>query len=123
MNEVIKAAYVKSSVQAPFFNSNQLIVFTLLLCFVKSTPNFSLSSDVVFTVVALINPLRLVCTLFVPYAIQFGSETIVTLNRIQVGTQNILMQPLRITWYIVLKYLIREKYDGHKHKYFMLGTF
>ena len=93
MKQIKKAAYVKSAVRAPFFSSNQIIVFTILVCSVKLSTNFSMSSDVVFTVVALINPLRRLCTLCIPNAIQCGSETIITIQRIQVRRMKILPPP------------------------------
>ena len=84
MDHVIRSAYVKAAVQAPFFNSTQLIVFTLVLTYILSSSEDRLSTETIFMTMALIEPLRVVCTLFIPFAVQFGTEARVSVARIQV---------------------------------------
>jgi ATP-binding cassette subfamily C (CFTR/MRP) protein 4 len=43
-----------------------------------------LTAEKVFVTVTLYQAIRLSMTLFIPFAIQFGSETMVTINRLKV---------------------------------------
>ena len=83
--QIRRSAFTKAVVQGPFFSSNQLIVFSIVLCYIKTmSPEDTFTTENIFITIALINPLRLVCTLFMPYSVQFGSEALVTVCRIQV---------------------------------------
>ena len=84
MNQLVRSAYVRAVVQAPFFNSNQLIVFTLVLSYSLTSDGY-LSTGTIFMTMALIEPLRLVCTMFIPFAVLFGTEARVTVSRIEVN--------------------------------------
>ena len=93
--QINHSAFVKAVVQGPFFSSNQLIVFSLVMTYLHTmSSEHSLSTETIFITIALINPLRLVCTLFVPYSVQFGSEALVTVTRIQVRTMFCLFRAL-----------------------------
>ena len=85
------ARYCQAFTLAPFFSSAKLIGYLTFLTFILS--GNAITAEIVFVTVALYNPVRLIMTLFIPFAVQIISETIVTINRLQVGgpTHKVMM--------------------------------
>lgn len=75
-------SYIRGSIIGFFFSSAKLIVFLTFLAYIMS--GHALSSEKVFVTIALYQAIRLSTTLFIPFAIQFASETMVTVKRLQV---------------------------------------
>lgn len=66
-----------------FFMSSKLVLF---LCFVTfALLGNTLTSECVFVSMALFNSLRLAMTLYFPFGVGQGAETLVSIRRLQVG--------------------------------------
>ena len=76
-----KASYLRGLNLGLFFVSTKVILFVILFLYVAK--HMTLSSDLVFIALGLINQLRLAVCLYVPYAVSFGAEAFVSLDRIK----------------------------------------
>lgn len=82
VRRILKSSYARVASIVPFFFSGKLIVYFTFLTYILC--GNKLTSEVVFVAIGLYNPLRLTMTFFFPVAVQMGSETIVTIRRLQV---------------------------------------
>ncbi|XP_066976379.1 ATP-binding cassette sub-family C member 4-like isoform X2 [Macrobrachium rosenbergii] len=78
---VMKTNYYRAVNMSLFFTSSKVIVFLALLTYVL-TGNI-LTAEKVFVTSSLINNVRLVMTLFFPFGIAMGSETLISCKRLQ----------------------------------------
>ncbi|XP_068230341.1 ATP-binding cassette sub-family C member 4-like isoform X1 [Palaemon carinicauda] len=78
---VMKTNYYRAVNMSLFFTSSKVIVFLALLTYVL-TGNV-LTAEKVFVTTSLINNVRLVMTLFFPFGIAMGSETLISCQRLQ----------------------------------------
>ncbi|XP_064120685.1 ATP-binding cassette sub-family C member 4-like [Macrobrachium nipponense] len=78
---VMKTNYYRAVNMSLFFTSSKVIVFLALLTYVL-TGNI-LTAEKVFVTSSLINNVRLVMTLFFPFGIAMGSETLISCQRLQ----------------------------------------
>ena len=46
-----------------------------------------MTAETVFVIIGMYNPIRLIMTLFVPFAVQMSTESKVTIDRLQVRTK------------------------------------
>lgn len=92
VRRILKSSYARVASIVPFFFSGKLIVYFTFLTYILC--GNKLTSEVVFVAIGLYNPLRLTMTFFFPVAVQMGSETIVTIRRLQVRS------PLSICRYL-----------------------
>lgn len=76
-----KASYLRGFNLGLFFVSTKVILFVMLFLYVFSEK--PLTSQHVFVAMGLINQLRTAVCLYVPYAVSFGAEALVSLKRIQ----------------------------------------
>ncbi|CAC5381267.1 ABCC4 [Mytilus coruscus] len=82
VKKVKSCSYIRGSIIGFFFSSAKLIVFLTFLAYIMN--GHALSTEKVFVTIALYQAIRLSTTLFIPFAIQFASETKVTVERLQV---------------------------------------
>ncbi|XP_050734387.1 ATP-binding cassette sub-family C member 4-like isoform X2 [Eriocheir sinensis] len=78
---IMETNYYRAVNMSLFLTSSKVIIFVSLLTFVL-TGN-ALTAEKVFVTSSLINNVRLVMTLFFPFAIAMGSETLISCKRIQ----------------------------------------
>ncbi|KAK8736319.1 hypothetical protein OTU49_004939, partial [Cherax quadricarinatus] len=78
---IMKTNYYRAVNMSLFFTSSKVIVFLALLTYVL-TGNV-LTAEKVFVTSSLINNVRLVMTLFFPFGIAMGSETLISCRRLQ----------------------------------------
>ncbi|CAL4094228.1 unnamed protein product, partial [Meganyctiphanes norvegica] len=78
---IMRTNYYRAVNMALFFTSSKVIVFLALVTYVL-TGNI-LTAEKVFVTSSLINNVRLVMTLFFPFGISMGSETLISCKRIQ----------------------------------------
>lgn len=81
VKRVKSSSYVRGLILGPFFVSAKLIVFLTFVTYVMV--GGQLTAEKVFVTVTLYQAIRLSMTLFIPFAVQFGSETVVTINRLK----------------------------------------
>ena len=79
---IMRTNYYRAVNMSLFFSSAKLVVFLALLTYVL-TGNV-LTAEKVFVTSALINNVRLVMTLFFPFGIAMGAETLISCKRLQV---------------------------------------
>jgi ATP-binding cassette subfamily C (CFTR/MRP) protein 4 len=77
----MQAGYARALMNGQFFSSPKFIAFFTFLTYVL-TGN-TLTAEVVFVTITLFNPVRFVLTVRLPLAIQFGSEAMVSVRRIE----------------------------------------
>ena len=82
---IMQTNYYRAMNMALFFTAGKIIVFLALLAFVLM--GNSLTAEAVFVTTGLINNVRLVMTLFFPFAISFGSEAKISCKRLQVRSR------------------------------------
>jgi len=78
----MRTNYYRAVNMSLFFTSSKMVVFLALLTYVL-TGN-TLTAEKVFVTSALINNVRLTMTLFFPFGIAMGSETLISCRRLQV---------------------------------------
>ncbi|XP_042212324.1 ATP-binding cassette sub-family C member 4-like isoform X2 [Homarus americanus] len=78
---IMKTNYYRAIIMSLFFTSSKVIVFLSLLTYIL-TGNV-LTAEKIFVTSSLINNIRLVMTLFFPFGIALGSETVISCKRIQ----------------------------------------
>ncbi len=84
-----KAMILKSINLAIFFVSSKTITFLCLILFMINGGN--LNAENVFVSISLINQLRDVMTLFFPYGVSLGAEALISIKRIEVILNLILI--------------------------------
>lgn len=75
--------YIRGLILGPFFVSAKLISLVVFVTFVYT--GGQLRTELVFVTIALFQALRLATVLFMPFAVQFITETNVTFKRMEVG--------------------------------------
>lgn len=83
VNVIHKAMVLRSINLSVFFVSSKLITFLCLIVFLIR--GGSLDPEKVFVTLSLINQLRDLMTLFFPYALSLGAESLISLKRIEVS--------------------------------------
>ncbi|XP_071552963.1 ATP-binding cassette sub-family C member 4-like isoform X4 [Panulirus ornatus] len=78
---IMRTNYYRAVNMSLFFTSSKVIVFLALLTYIL-TGNV-LTAEKVFVTSSLINNVRLVMTLFFPFGIAMGSETLISCKRLQ----------------------------------------
>jgi hypothetical protein len=81
--KVAMLGYIRGLILGPFFSSVKLITLVVFVSFVYT--GGVLRSEIVFVAYSLYQAVRLSLVLFVPFAIQFISDTKVTFKRIEVS--------------------------------------
>ena len=82
MHRLLSVGQARALNMTPVFVSYKLLIFAPLLVYVLlGNP---LTTEVVFVTVAMMGPVRLLMTLFFPFAITFSAEAWTSAKRIQV---------------------------------------
>ncbi|XP_033761066.1 multidrug resistance-associated protein 4-like isoform X2 [Pecten maximus] len=81
IHKVKACNYTRGFIVGPFFVSAKLIVFLTFVSYVLN--DGIMTAEKVFVTIALYQAIRLSATLFIPFAVQFSSETKVTTARLQ----------------------------------------
>jgi hypothetical protein len=76
------ASYARALLFSPMFSSQKLIAFVTFLTYVL-TGNV-MTAEIVFVTLSLFSPVRFAMTFCVPLGIQYGSEAVVTIRRLEV---------------------------------------
>lgn len=84
ISTIMKSSYLRGLNMASFFVASKIIIF-ITVCVYVLTGN-QLTSSRVFMAVSLYGAVRLTITLFFPFAIEKVSETLISVQRIQVNT-------------------------------------
>lgn len=82
-----KVSYCRALNMSIFFTSNKIILLLIFLTYILSGKVFT--AEVVFVTVALMNNVRVIMTLFFPYAIALFSEMRISISRIQARETNV----------------------------------
>jgi len=80
-SSVKKAGYAKAMAMAPFFYVSKLITYFTFLTYILM--GYKLTAEVVFVTLCLYTPVRLVITYYVPLGAQWGSDALVSIDRMQ----------------------------------------
>ncbi len=81
--KIKRTALLRGVNMALFFVSSKIIIFLCFVAFILD--GHTITAQIVFVSIALFNNLRTTLTLYFPYAISHGSETLITISRIQVS--------------------------------------
>lgn len=76
--------YIRALILGPFLVSTKFVIFLTFVVFVYT--GGTLTAEKVFVTISLYQAVRLSTTLFIPFAIQFISETRVTIKRLEVSS-------------------------------------
>uniref|UniRef100_A0A3Q2Y4J8 Multidrug resistance-associated protein 4 n=1 Tax=Hippocampus comes TaxID=109280 RepID=A0A3Q2Y4J8_HIPCM len=82
ISKVMKSSYLRGLNMASFFVANKLIIFLTVCVYVLTGKQ--LSSSTVFMAVSLYGAVKLTITLFFPFAIEKVSDSLISIQRIQV---------------------------------------
>jgi len=83
VKQILKASYMKALLLTPTFTSSKVVAYVTFLTFVLL--GNELNAEVVFVSLSLFAPIRVVMTYWFPLGVMFGSESTVTISRIEVS--------------------------------------